>query len=319
MFSISDWYILPAAFLLDFLLGDPLWLPHPVRWMGRGIERFEPLFRDKIKHTVWAGLFFALCLIFTTWFFSVLILAMAQSLHPILGKLFEIILIYYAMAAFSLKKSAMDVYHAMKKSGVESARVYLSRIVGRDVERLDREGVSRATVETVGENLVDGVIAPLFWAAVGGAPLAMAYRMINTLDSMVGYKNEKYRDFGMASARIDDLANWFPARVSIPVIALAAFLIRLPWKQALETGWTQGRNHASPNSGYPEATFAGALGVCLGGPNYYGRELVDKPWIGQDFGAAKDDDVKQACRLLVMSSLVTVVMTMGLGHAMTMM
>jgi len=318
MFFISDWYILPAVFLLDFLLGDPLWLPHPVRWMGKGIAHFELLFRDKIPSPRWSGLFFALFLVSMTWLFSILLLAMARSLDPLFGKLVEILLIYYAVAAFSLKNSAMDVYLALKNNGLEAAKEKVSRIVGRDVESLDREGVVRATVETVGENLVDGVISPLFWAAVGGAPLAMTYRMINTLDSMVGYKNEKYRDFGMASARIDDLANWIPARLSVPVIALAAFFAKLPWKQAFETGFAEGKNHASPNSGYPEAAFAGALGVRLGGYSYYGRVLVEKPWIGQAFGAVVDDDVKRACRLLLIASLMAIFMAMGIAHAMSM-
>ncbi|MFA6009353.1 MAG: adenosylcobinamide-phosphate synthase CbiB [Desulfobacteraceae bacterium] len=314
MLLISDWYILPAAFLLDFLLGDPLWLPHPVRWMGKGIEKLEPRFREKIRNTKFAGVCFALMLIIATWILCALTLILATTIHPSLGKLFEIIIIYYAISTFSLKKAAMDVYYALTEQGLDAAKRKLAHIVGRDVEPLDREGVLRASIETVAENLVDGVISPLFWAGVGGAPLAMAFKMINTLDSMVGYKSDEYIDFGKASAKIDDFANYIPARLSLPVISFSAYLLKLPWKRVLETGLSDGRNHTSPNAGYPEAAFAGALGVRLGGPSLYEGILVDKPYIGGSFDPPDDKDLKEACQLLVISSVVSIVMSMTLAH-----
>lgn len=317
MLFISDWYILPAAFLLDYLLGDPLWLPHPVRLMGKGIEKLEPRFRAMIQNTKFAGFFFALTLIVSTWVLCALTLILVRTVHPLLGKFIEIIMVYYAISTFSLKKAAMDVYHALMEQGLDAAKQKLSHIVGRDVEPLDREGVLRASVETVAENLVDGVISPLFWAGVGGAPLAMAYKMINTLDSMVGYKNDDYVDFGMASAKTDDLANYIPARFSVPIIALAAYLMKFPWKSVLETGWRDGRNHSSPNAGFPEAAFAGAMGVRLGGPSLYDGILVDKPYIGETFSPVEDKDLNAACRLMVVSSVVSIIMAMTIAHMMS--
>lgn len=317
MLLISEWYILPAAFLLDFLLGDPLWLPHPVRWMGKWIEKLEPQFREKIRNTKFAGICFAMVLIITTWILCALTLIVARVVHPIIGHIIEIIIIYYTISAFSLKNAAMDVYHALKGQGLDAAKRKLAHIVGRDVEPLDREGVLRASIETVAENLVDGVISPLFWAGVGGAPLSMAFKMINTLDSMVGYKSDEYIDFGMASAKIDDFANYIPARLSVPVISFSTYLLKLPWKRVLGTGLSDGRNHTSPNAGYPEAAFAGALGVRLGGPSFYEGILVDKPYIGGSFGPPDDKDLKTACRLLVISSAVGSVMAMTIAHVMS--
>jgi len=180
-------------------------------------------------------------------------------------------------------------------------------IIGRDVASLSANGVKRGCVETVAENLVDGVIAPLFFAAIGGAPLAVAYKMVNTLDSMVGYKNERYVLFGKASARMDDIANYIPARLSVPVIALAAQLLAGKGRVALTTAVAEGGNHSSPNAGYAEAAFAGVLGVRLNGPNYYSGERVDKPWLGIRFSRETDiRHIRQACDLMFLSSLLWV-------------
>lgn len=318
MIFISDWYILPAAFLLDFLLGDPHNWPHPVRWMGKGIEAFEPVFRKKVKNTRLAGVLFALSLIVLTFILSGLAIGLAGVVHPVLGTCVEITMLYYAISAFSLRKEALGVLEALELQGLGAAKKRLAMIVGRDVEPLDDEGVRRAALETVAENFVDGVLSPLFWAGIGGAPLAMAFKMVNTLDSMVGYKDETYIDFGWASARIDDLFNFIPARLSVPVIAFAVYLRKGNWKQAWDTGWSQGRNHKSPNAGYPEASFAGALGVRLGGPNVYGGVLVDKPFIGSEFGPVSGLHLRQACKLLVVSSLVAVFVAMSLAHLVSM-
>ena len=319
MLFISDWTILPAAFLLDFLLGDPLWLPHPVRWMGTGIEKLEPRFRQKIRNTKIAGLLFAAALIVSTWVLAAFVLIIARSVHPFAGKIIEIIMIYYAISAFSLKKAAMDVYHALQGPGLAAAREKLSHIVGRDVAHLDEESVLRAAVETVGENLVDGVISPLFWAGIGGAPLAMAFKMVNTLDSMVGYKNDEYVDFGMVSAKVDDAANFIPARISVLIIAFSAAVLKYKGREAMETGFKEGKNHASPNAGFPEAAFAGALGVCLGGGSVYEGIMVDKPRLGKGGGPVKRADLLKACRLMLVSSAAAVFMAMTLAHMMSFM
>ncbi|GAB6097574.1 adenosylcobinamide-phosphate synthase CbiB [Desulfatiferula olefinivorans] len=314
MFFISDWYILPLAFLLDFLLGDPRWLPHPVRWMGRAIERFEPVFRRRFPDARRAGLLFALSLIVSTLLICGLSLLLARAVHPALGAVVEIVMIYYSISAFSLRREALGVMAALSGSGLDGAKARLAMIVGRDVEPLDEEGVRRATLETVAENFVDGVLSPLFFAGIGGAPLALTYKMINTLDSMVGYKDDTYADFGRASARIDDLANYVPARLAVPVVAAAVFLKKGNWKQAWTTAMRDGHRHSSPNAGFPEAAFAGALTVRLGGPNLYGGVLVDKPYIGDGFGPVGEDHVNAACDLLVVSSALSVFVAMTLAH-----
>ncbi|MDM8518116.1 adenosylcobinamide-phosphate synthase CbiB, partial [Desulfobacterales bacterium HSG16] len=206
-------YALLAAFILDFLIGDPRFLPHPIRWMGTAIEKAEPEFRKFVANPLFAGLLFAISLITATWFAAWFCLFIAFKIHPSLKYVMEIVMIYYAISASSLETEAKKVYNLLKKEDTEKARQNLAMIVGRDVEGLSKEEISRATIETVAENLVDGFISPMFFAVLGGAPLAMAYKMVNTLDSMVGYKNKDYIDFGKAAARIDDAANYIPARI----------------------------------------------------------------------------------------------------------
>lgn len=315
---ISDWYILPLVFMLDIILGDPRWLFHPIRWMGKGIEAFEPVFRGKFKDLRLAGMAFALTLIMLTFIICIITMKIASAIAPIVGTCVEVLMLYFCISACSLKQEALAVLNALEREGLEAAKKRLAMIVGRDVAPLDEEGVRRAALETVAENFVDGVLSPLFWAGIGGAPLAMVYKMVNTLDSMVGYKNETYMEFGRASAKIDDLFNYIPARLSVPVIAVAVFLGKGNWKQTLEVGKREGQNHASPNAGYPEAAFAGALEVRLGGPNIYGGSLVDKPYIGKDFPGVSGDHVRKACSLLSHSSLVAVFVAMTLAHVMAM-
>ncbi len=314
MFFISEWYVLPVAFFLDLIIGDPYRLPHPVRWMGKGIEKLEPWFRKNMSGSEIAGLFFAFTLIGAAWGIAGSVLFLVSSVSLFAGSLVEIILIYYCISALSLKKAALDVTRALREEGLSLAKKRLAFIVGRDVEKLDDEGVSRAALETVAENLVDGVISPLFWAGIGGAPFAIAYKMINTLDSMVGYKNEKYREFGMVSAKIDDLANYIPARISVCIITVAAWFLGFDWKSAFRTAVVDGRNHSSPNAGYPEAAFSGALKVRLGGPNYYGDQLVTKPYIGDGFGPVSMDAVTRACRLMICSAWSALVVSMAIAH-----
>jgi len=242
---------------------------------------------------------------------SILILS-AQIIHPVLKTFIEIILIYYCISIRSLRDSAMEVYRLLNHVELGAAKKKLSFIVGRDVEKLSEQGVAMATVETVAENLVDGVISPLFFAAIGGAPLAMAYKMVNTLDSMIGYKNKKYQDFGKAAARIDDFANFIPARLSVPIITLAVQILSGKGRRAFKTAIKEGSNHASPNAGYPEAAFAGGLGIKLGGPNYYGEQLVSKPYIGENLKAAEMGHIKKACDIMMLSSFLYVFILIGI-------
>jgi len=310
---LAPWYILPAAFALDIMLGDPRCLPHPVRWMGKVIERLEPPFRRIRSDLTVCGVLFAVVLIGGTWLLTFLVLAAAHRVHPFFKILLDIILIYYCLSARSLDDAAMEVRQSLSQKKVQTAKKKVSMIVGRDIENYKEAGLARATVETVAENLVDGVTAPLFFAAIGGAPLALAYKMANTLDSMVGYKNQTYRQFGKASARIDDFLNYLPARLTVPVIALAAQFLSGHGERSLKTAVCEGANHASPNAGYPEAAFAGALAVKLNGPNYYSGKLVDKPYIGVRFGPSTPGHIKKACDIMLLSSFLWLLAVWGVS------
>jgi adenosylcobinamide-phosphate synthase len=300
------WHTLAAALIMDLIFGDPRWLPHPVRWMGTAIIKLEPLYRKHIPALFWGGLLFAISLILGTWLLGVIAVKIASILHPVAAFFLETILLFYCLSARSLATEAKIVLNHLSCGHVDQARERLRLIVGRDVKNLDEAGISRATVETVAENLVDGFISPLFFAAVGGVPLALAYKMTNTLDSMVGYKNETYGAFGKAAARIDDAANFIPARISVGLIVLCVKLFSGRWRQAFMCAWREGGNHSSPNAGYPEAAFAGALGIKLGGPNLYQGQLVDKPFIGAGYGEANPLHIENACNLMLLVSLLWV-------------
>jgi adenosylcobinamide-phosphate synthase len=308
---VTPVYILPAAFALDIILGDPHYLPHPVRWMGQAIEKFEPLFRRIHLSLTISGALYAAVLIIGTWLLVFFVLAAAHRIHPLCKTLLDIVLIYYCISIRSLEDAAMEVKQCLQQKKVQAAREKVAMIVGRDIANYKEEGLARATVETVAENLVDGVTAPLFFAAIGGAPLALAYKMTNTLDSMVGYKNQTYQQFGQASARIDDVLNYLPARLTVPVIALAARILSGNGKRSLITAVCEGANHASPNAGYPEAAFAGALSVKLNGPNYYNGKLVDKPYIGVRFGRSTSGHIRKACDIMMLSSFLWLVVVWG--------
>lgn len=302
--NLLPWLPITAAFILDGLLGDPRWLPHPIRWMGLAIAKAEPLFRRWIAAELWAGLAFAVCLILGTWALAALVTGLAWYIHGLLGFVVETVLLFYCLSAHSLRQAAMEIHTSLTKGQVDQARAQVAMIVGRDVERYQADDISRATVETVAENVVDGVLSPLFFAAIGGAPLALAYKMVNTLDSMVGYKNQRYLLFGRPAARIDDAANFLPARLSALLITLAAALTPgLAVRRALVTVWREGSHHASPNAGYPEAAFAGALGVQLNGPNFYHGVLVEKPYIGVGLAAVTLQHIALACRLMTRTAL----------------
>ena len=304
-------YILPLAFLLDLILGDPRWLPHPIRWIGKWIEVWEPSFRKFNFSLTASGYLFAFSLVFGTFIITWGVLYVAKVIHPYFYTIMQIVLIYYTLSVKSLRSAAMDIYKTLKCGKLQEAKYRLSHIVGRDVETLDEKGVMRGTVESVAENLVDGVVSPLFFAALGGASLAMTYKMINTLDSMIGYKNEEYREFGRCSARLDDVANFIPARLSIPIISLAAFIVGGAGSESFITAIKEGRNHPSPNAGFSEAAFAGVLGIKLGGPNYYKGNLVNKPYIGSHLGDIDVEHIRQACNLMVISALLCLILCWG--------
>ena len=296
------WYTIVAAFLLDFFLGDPARLPHPIVYMGRAISYFEPWFRKKIPHLLVSGGIFALSLILFTWVTGTAVIKTAFLLHPMVGECVQIILLFFCFSSKSLKQAAMAVNDALKKEDIIRARKAVGMIVGRQTESLDKPAITRATIETVAENFVDGFLSPLFFACIGGVPAALAYKMINTLDSMVGYRNPTYLYFGRVAARIDDGANFIPARLSVIVISLAMAVFSKPNSiQALKTGFSQGRRHKSPNAGFPEAAFAGGLAIRLGGPSIYHGRVVEKPFLGDRFNDPEPFKISQACDLMLLA------------------
>ncbi|HBP7449759.1 TPA: cobalamin biosynthesis protein, partial [Salmonella enterica subsp. enterica serovar Infantis] len=237
-----------------------------------------------------------------TWGVAWGVLALAQRIHPWFGWSVEVWMIFTTLAGRSLAHAAQEVERPLRKNDLAESRIKLSWIVGRDTSQLQPAQINRAVVETVAENTVDGIIAPLFFLFLGGAPLAMVYKAVNTLDSMVGYKHEKYWAIGMVSARMDDVANYLPARLSWLLLGIAAGLCRLSGWRALRIGWRDRYNHSSPNCAWSEACVAGALGIQLGGPNNYFGERVDKPWIGDAQRDISVDDISRTIRLMWVAS-----------------
>lgn len=269
-----------TSLLLDWLLGDPRWLPHPVVAIGRLVAALERVLRRFVANERSAGVLLLVLTVGVSVAAAWGLVLGAGFLHPAAGFAVEAFLGWTCLAARSLHDESGRVAEALARGDLPAARHALSLIVGRDTEALPEPEIWRGAVETVAENTSDGVIAPLFWLMVGGAPLAIAYKAVNTLDSMVGYKNERYLRFGWASASFDDLVNLVPARLTGVLMALAAPILGLSGRNAWRIMLRDGRNHSSPNSGIPEAAAAGALGVQLGGTNRYFGKPVAKPTIG---------------------------------------
>jgi adenosylcobinamide-phosphate synthase len=269
-----------AAAALDLLLGDPRWLPHPVRAIGRLAAWLETASRRWLGATRLAGLVAVLVVCVTAGAGAWAAVAVGGLVHPVAGDVAAVLVIYTTIAARDLAGHSLAVLPPLAAGDLVEARRRVGAIVGRDTERLDEAGVIRAAVESVAESTVDGVTAPLFFALVAGPVGAMVYRAINTLDSLFGHQDERYCRFGWAAARADDLANYLPARLTAPLVCLAALLCGQRPAQALRILLRDGRKHASPNAGLTEAAMAGALGVQLGGTNYYDGQPLDKPTIG---------------------------------------
>lgn len=291
-----------AAVLLDAFASDPYWLPHPVRLIGLYIKVFEKFIRSVAKspkELKVAGILLTLTTVILTYGVTYIILQLTEGLSPILYFAMNIIFMYTCLAARCLSDEAMKIYKLLLRGDITAARKQTSMIVGRDTDNLDEQELTRAVVETVSENSSDGVIAPLIFMAIGGAPLAMAYKAINTLDSMVGYKNDKYLHFGWCSAKLDDLANYLPSRLTGALMCTVALFIKLDFKNSIITLIKDGKNHSSPNSGYPEAATAGALGIRLGGTNMYFGKPVYKMTIGESKRAIEKQDIKRAISLML--------------------
>lgn len=290
-----------AAFAVDMLVGDPRWLPHPVVLMGRAIRRLEELLRRTGLPLRLAGALLALFLVGGAWLATWAVIQACAWLHPVAGALAHVWLFSTTLAPRSLAEHAMAVYRPLVAGNLLQARERVGWIVGRDTQYLSETEVVRAAVETVAESTCDGVLAPLVWGLVGGAPLAMAYKAANTLDSMVGHLDERYREFGWASARLDDLLNLVPARLSALLLAAAALSGR-----ALATAWRDARRHPSPNSGWSEAAVAGALGVRLGGLNYYDGEPEMRAYMGDPLRPLEPADIPRAVRLMYLAAAMAV-------------
>ena len=304
-----------GGFVLDTLFGDPPWLPHPVVLMGKAISALEKRLRARLPQTPQGELLGGAVVAFTlpvgTFLLTSLVCLGAAKLSPWLGLAVQMFWCGQALAAKGLAQESTNVYRALIKPDLPAARKAVSRIVGRDTQNLTLEGVTKAAVETVAENASDGVIAPLLYMLLGGAPLALTYKAINTMDSMLGYKNEKYLYFGRAAAKLDDAANYLPSRLAGLLWCAAAALTGNSPKGAWRIWRRDRRNHASPNSAQTESACAGALGVQLAGPAYYFGEYYDKPTIGDPLRPVEPQDILRADRMMYAES----VLALALGLA----
>jgi adenosylcobinamide-phosphate synthase len=298
---MEDLLALPLGFLLDQLLGDPPGWPHPVRWLGRLIELLELGLRRLLPERL-GGIVLLVLVIAAAGGSTWGLLIVAGWWHPLARLALGAILVYFGLASRSLAGETQAVLEPCLREDWSEARRRLSRIVGRDTGDLAPEEIYRACIETVAENTTDGIVAPLFYAALVGPVGLWVYKAVNTLDSMVGYRNPRYVRFGWASARADDLANFVPARLTWLLLPLGAKLVGGRWWQALRVGWRDGRKHPSPNAGWAEAAMAGALEVQLGGSSSYAGIASDKPLLGLDLQKPTAGTVRQAIRVMLVTS-----------------
>lgn len=305
-----------CGFALDLLLADPDWMPHPVVYMGKSISALEDVLRSRLPRTpageLLGGALLAAALPGGTYAITSGALALARKFHPAAALALETLWCWQALALKGLAVESGRVQDELEKGDLASARKAVGRIVGRDTEHLTAEGVAKAAVETVAENFSDGVAAPLFYMLAGGAPLALAYKAVNTLDSMVGYKNERYLRFGRASAKLDDLVNLVPSRLAALCWIGGAFLTGYDGRGAWRIWRRDRRKHASPNAAQLESACAGALGVQLAGPAAYFGKIVDKPAIGDAGRVVEPGDIARARRMLYAAGGLALAGGMGL-------
>ena len=312
---MTVWAVL-GGFVLDALFGDPAWLPHPVVYMGKAISKLEKFLRPRLPKTpqgeLLGGAIVAFCLPVGTFLLTGLVCWGAARLHPLLGLAVQMFWCGQALAARGLVQESTNVYKELKKPDLPGARKAVSRIVGRDTAELTAEGVTKAAVETVAENASDGVIAPLLYMLIGGAPLALTYKAINTMDSMLGYKNEKYLYFGRVPAKLDDVANYLPSRLAGLLWVAAAALTGNSARGAWKIWRRDRRRHASPNSAQTESACAGALGVQLAGPAYYFGQYYPKRTIGDALRPIEPEDILRANRMMYAESILALAIGLGL-------
>ena len=302
---------LVMGYILDLIFGDPYWMPHPVRFIGNLISILEKVIRrfmPKTKRGEYiGGIILTVMVVSISMVIPLVIILIAKTINKYLALIVETFMCYQILATKSLKVESMKVYDELAKNDLPSARKAVSMIVGRDTKDLTFSGVAKAAVETVAENTSDGIIAPMIFIAIGGAPMGFFYKAINTMDSMVGYKNEKYMNFGRFAAKLDDVVNYLPARISAYQMILSSFFLRYDYKNAFKIYKRDRYNHASPNSAQTESVCAGALDVQLAGNAYYFGKLYEKPTIGDDIREINYDDIKKANRLLYCTSIISIV------------
>lgn len=302
------------GYILDLIIGDPYSFPHPVRFIGSLIKLVEKQIR-KLAKTDKAlklgGFILWIITVGTTYLVTYCILKVF-SFNRVAFMVMNSIIIYTTLATKCLKDEAIKIYNVLKTKDIKKSRKQLSYIVGRDTTNLSEAEIIRATVETVAENTVDGIVAPMFYAFLGGAPLAMAYKAVNTLDSTVGYKNDKYKDLGFASAKIDDIANYIPARISVVLMTIGSLLVGYDYKNCMKISIRDRKNHKSPNCAYSEGAVAGALGIQLGGTNIYFGKAVYKPTIGDKTREIETEDIKRTNRIMYATSITSLLLfTLG--------
>jgi len=304
---LTHLYAITLAFLLDVLIGDPPKWPHPVKWIGTLISRLDQKLNTG-HYKKQKGMVMLVIVLLLAFGLTVAITYLAYQLHMIVGIIVEAILIFTTIAQKSLRQAGMDVFRPLVEGDMSEARLKLSYIVGRDTDQLDEGEIVRGTVETVAENTSDGITAPLFWALIGGAPLAMVYRAINTCDSMVGYRNDKYGEFGWASAKLDDVVNWIPSRLTGFLMLLGYPSSYHQWKMRWLILWTDAKRHPSPNSGWTEAAVASLLGIQLGGRNVYKGVVSYRAKMGQPLVPLKAIHIRKTISIMHFASLLFLIL-----------
>jgi adenosylcobinamide-phosphate synthase len=311
--------LLPAAYALDQLAGDPEWFPHPVRLIGFAVSRGETWLRRPNQSNTYelvAGTALTLAIVGSTYWLTACIIRKADRYSRSFGIATEVILGWTCLATRNLEDEAHSVIDALVSGDLSRARQRVARIVGRDTDRLDTQEVSRAVIETVAESASDGIVSPLFYMALGRVPLAMAYKAVNTMDSMIGHADKRYFYFGKAAARLDDAANYLPSRLTALTIVAASRFVSNSYSKAAWRAWRRdGSRHKSPNAGQPESAVAGALQVALGGPNTYAGELITAPQMGAEFPSATPAKAAQAIRLVSAASFLALVVCVVLSTA----
>lgn len=310
-------YALPmlVGFVIDIFVGDPYNFPHPIRAIGTLIAKLEKFVRERFKNLRKGGVFLALTVLIASTLVPLAVLLVCYKINIYLGLAVESVMCWQLVAARCLQKESMKVCRAVEEKDIEKARKAVSMIVGRDTDVLDETGIVKAAVETVAENTSDGVTAPIMYIAFGGAPLGFFYKAANTMDSMIGYTNEKYIDIGRFAAKLDDVLNFIPSRLTALGMILSAYLLGADGKNAAKIWKRDRRKHASPNSAQTESVCAGALDIRLAGDAYYFGELHKKEFIGDDIRTPESEDIRRANRLMYCTSVIVLVISAALRAA----